>query len=57
MVLYGLVGQKKTSKLFSEIDKFHVMKYGLDHGLVDVKVAAIDTDWSGHKFMYRIKDR
>ena len=48
---------KKTSKLSSEIDKFHVMKYGLDNGLVDVKVAAVDNDWSGHKFMYRVKDR
>ena len=26
-------------------------------GLVDVKVAAIDQDWSGLKFVYRIKDR
>lgn len=48
---------KKTSKLPSEIDKFHVMKYGLNNGLVDVKVAAVDDDWSGHKFMYRVKDR
>ena len=48
---------KKTSKLSSEIDKFHVMKYGLENGLVDVKVAAVDNDWSGHKFVYRVKDR
>ncbi|MEQ6124516.1 DUF3052 domain-containing protein [Pseudotenacibaculum sp. MALMAid0570] len=48
---------KKTSKIVSEINKFDVMKYGLDHGLVDVKVAAVDKDWSGHKFMYRTKDR
>lgn len=48
---------KKSSKITTEIDKFHVMKYGLDNGLVDVKVAAVDHDWSGHKFMYRLKDR
>ena len=48
---------KKTSAIPSELNKFDVMKCGLDHGLVDTKVAAIDTDWSGHKFMYRIKDR
>lgn len=48
---------KKSSKITTEIDKFHVMKYGLDNGLVDVKVAAVDSDWSGHKFVYRIKDR
>ena len=33
------------------------MNYGLDNGLVDVKVAAVDDDWSGHKFVYRAKDR
>ncbi len=48
---------KKSSKIPSEIDKFNVMKFGLDSGLVDTKVAAIDADWSGHKFVYRTKDR
>lgn len=48
---------KKTSKIKTEINKFTVMKYGLDHGLVDIKVAAIDENWSGHKFVYRLKDR
>ena len=48
---------KKSSKITTKIDKFHVMKYGLENGLVDVKVAAVDDDWSGHKFVYRIKDR
>jgi len=48
---------KKTSKITTEIDKFFVMKYGIENGLVDVKVAAIDNDWSGHKFVYRLKER
>lgn len=48
---------KKSSTLPSEIDKFNVMRAGLAIGLVDVKVAAIDDDWSGHKFVYRVKDR
>ena len=48
---------KKSSTIPSEIDKFFVMKYGIENGLVDVKVAAIDSDWSGHKFVYRVKDR
>jgi hypothetical protein len=48
---------KKTSKIVTEIDKFFVMKHGVDQGLVDVKVAAIDENWSGHKFVYRVKDR
>ncbi|MEM9327556.1 MAG: DUF3052 domain-containing protein [Bacteroidota bacterium] len=48
---------KKTSGIPTELDKFAIMQYGLDMGLVDVKVAAIDETWSGHKFMYRVKDR
>nr|WP_299342040.1 DUF3052 family protein [Allomuricauda sp.] len=48
---------KKTSKIPTEIDKFDVMKCGQENGLVDTKVAAIDDQWSGHKFMYRVKDR
>lgn len=34
-----------------------VRNVGLENGLVDVKVAAIDEDWSGIKFVYRVKDR
>ncbi|NER16278.1 DUF3052 family protein [Spongiivirga citrea] len=48
---------KKTSKILTTIEKFDVMKYGLKMGLVDVKVAAINSDWSGHKFVYRKTDR
>jgi hypothetical protein len=48
---------KKGSKIETELDKFIIMKYGLDNGLVDTKVASIDENWSGHKFVYRLKDR
>jgi len=48
---------KKSSDINSEIGKFDVMKAGQAIGLVDTKVAAIDEDWSGHKFVYRVKDR
>ena len=48
---------KKTSSLPTEISKLEVMDYGLGIGLVDVKVAAIDKDWSAIKFIYRLKDR
>jgi hypothetical protein len=34
-----------------------VRAVGLDHGLVDVKVCAVDEVWSGLKFVYRLKDR
>ncbi|MEM7186086.1 MAG: DUF3052 domain-containing protein [Bacteroidota bacterium] len=48
---------KKTSKIPTQLDKTLIREFGLRNGLVDTKVAAIDNDWSGHKFMYRIKDR
>ena len=48
---------KKTSGIPTEVDKFLIRSYGLEKGFVDVKVAAIDEQWSGLKFMYRIKDR
>lgn len=48
---------KKSSKLASDIDENKIRNYGLEHGLVDVKVCAIDQDWSGLKFMYRKVDR
>lgn len=48
---------KKSSGIATELDKHAIRQFGLDGGLVDTKVAAIDADWSGHKFMYRTKDR
>lgn len=48
---------KKTSELPSDLDENLVRELGLAAGVVDVKVAAIDDDWSGLKFVYRLKDR
>jgi len=48
---------KKTSALGSDIDGNIVREVGLDGGLVDVKVCAVDADWSGLKFVYRLRDR
>ncbi len=48
---------KKSSKIETELDKGTIRQFGLDGGLVDTKVAAIDADWSGHKFVIRVKDR
>ncbi len=48
---------KKSSGIPAEIDKMHVLLYGQSRGLVDVKVASIDEQWSGHKFVYPLKDR
>lgn len=48
---------KKSSKIETALDKFQILNFGLNNGLIDTKVAAIDNDWSGHKFVYRKKDR
>jgi len=48
---------KKTSPLARDLDENGVRKIGLANGLVDVKICAVDEDWSGLKFVYRVKDR
>ena len=48
---------KKASKVPSDLDDNVVRRIGLDLGLVDVKVAAIDEVWSGQKFVRRLVDR
>ena len=48
---------KKAAKVPSDLDENVVRRIGLDLGLVDVKVAAVDEVWSGLKFVYRLKDR
>ena len=48
---------KGSSKLDTDLNGNVVREFGLAGGLVDVKVCAVDEDWSGLKFMYRKKDR
>lgn len=48
---------KKAAKVDTDLDGNIVRELGLENGLVDVKVCAVDEVWSGLKFMYRIKDR
>lgn len=48
---------KGSSKINTDLNGNIVREYGLSRGLVDVKVSAVDQDWSGLKFMYRKKDR
>ena len=48
---------KGSSAIPTELNRDFIREYMLDNGLVDVKVAAIDEDWSGLKFVYRLKDR
>lgn len=48
---------KKTSALFEGLTGDDVRRVGLAGGLVDVKVCAVDDDWSGLKFVRRVADR
>jgi hypothetical protein len=48
---------KGTSRLASEIGEADVRAHGLSAGLVDNKVCAVDEDWSGLRFMVRLRDR
>jgi hypothetical protein len=44
---------KKTSKLFRDLTEDGIRRICLPMGLVDVKVCAVDTDWSGLKLLRR----
>ena len=48
---------KKAAKVETDLDENVVRKAGLEAGLVDVKICAVDATWSGLKFVYRLKDR
>ena len=48
---------KKSSGVKTDLTFDNVQRIGLDAGLVDVKICAIDDTWSGLKFVYRLEDR
>lgn len=48
---------KGASSIPTNLKREPIREHLLSIGLVDVKVAAIDNDWSGLKFVYRLKDR
>lgn len=48
---------KKASGVVTDLSEGIVRNIGLEAGLVDVKVCAINEVWSGLKFVYRLKDR
>ena len=48
---------KKSSGVETGIDKADVLREGRAAGLVDVKVAAVDETWSGHKFVVPVDQR
>ncbi|HTD69376.1 MAG TPA: DUF3052 domain-containing protein [Gemmatimonadales bacterium] len=48
---------KRASGVATDLTEDVIRVIGLAHGLVDVKVAAVDDVWSGLKFVRRLKDR
>ena len=48
---------KRSSGVATDLDENVVRAHGLEVGLVDVKVAAVDATWSGLKFVRRVADR
>jgi hypothetical protein len=48
---------KKASGVVTDLSDAIVRQTGLDAGLVDTKVCAVNDVWSGLKFVIRVKDR
>ena len=48
---------KKTSSITTDLNENIIRDIALENGLVDVKVCAVDDNWSGLKLVYRLKDR
>jgi hypothetical protein len=48
---------KRGSGVATDVSEATVRELGLAAGLVDNKVCAIDTTWSGLRFVYRLADR
>jgi len=48
---------KGGSQVATDLNENVVREVGLAHGLVDVKVCAVDDTWSGLKFVRRVRDR
>ena len=48
---------KKSSPLFKDLTEDGIRAAALPTGLVDVKVCAVDADWSGLKLVVRVENR
>ena len=48
---------KKSSGVSTDLSFDTVQQTGLQAGMVDVKICAVNEVWSGLKFVYRLKDR
>jgi len=52
-----LAWAKRTSPINHGLSESAIREFGLKAGLVDVKVAALTTDWSGLKFVHPLSNR
>jgi len=52
-----LAWPKKSSGVETDLSFSNVQPIGLESGLVDTKICAIDETWSGLKFVFRLRDR
>ncbi|HEX7042256.1 MAG TPA: DUF3052 domain-containing protein [Patescibacteria group bacterium] len=48
---------KSHCDIRSNLNENIVREIGLRNGLVDIKIVSLNEDWSGLKFVYRLKDR
>ncbi|HEX2622959.1 MAG TPA: hypothetical protein VHL11_22520 [Phototrophicaceae bacterium] len=48
---------KKSARIPTDLTEDIIRQIALDGGLVDVKVCAVDANWSGLKLVYRLQDR
>ena len=48
---------KRSSGVATDLDENVVRELGLEAGLVDNKVCAVDATWSGLRFVWRLRDR
>lgn len=52
-----LAWPKKASGVATDLSGNEIRALGLGAGVVDIKVAAIDETWSGHRFAHRRENR
>lgn len=48
---------KRSAGVPTDLTEDLIRSFALEHGLVDVKVCAVDETWSGLKLVYRMTDR
>ena len=52
-----LAWTKRTSPIYHGLNENIIREFGVKAGLVDVKVTALSSDWSGLKFVHPINNR